>query len=113
MRNNQNWIPKSDPTELQKFQGLVPEISVSGNGILLKNERIILPEYMQKGAIELAHQGAHTGESGLKGRLRYHFFFHGMHEKVVNHIKGCLECNMLVDKKTKEPTKSHKIPTNN
>ena len=38
---NQNWIPKSDPTELQKFQGILPEISVSGNGILLKNERCV------------------------------------------------------------------------
>ena len=68
---------------------------------------------MHKKAINLAHQGSHTGESGLERRLRYHFFFHGMHEKVLQQIQGCLECQMFVDKKTKELNKPHEVPSKN
>ena len=35
-RKNQHWIPKTDTAEVQKFRSILPEISVSVNGILPK-----------------------------------------------------------------------------
>ena len=70
----QTWIPKTAEKSLRKFTPILSEITVTANGILLKDERIILPESLHQRAIELAHRGSHPGEIGLQQRLRYHFF---------------------------------------
>jgi hypothetical protein len=90
------WIPKTE--------------TVTGNGIILKDERIVLPEKLQEMAIQIAHRGAHPGQSGLERRLRYHFFLHDMNKKVKEFVQSCDGCTMFVDKKTKEPTKPHQVP---
>ena len=107
---NQHWIPKSDSKEVQKFRGIMNEITVTGNGILLKGSRMILPKSLQSQAVELAHRGAHPGRSGLARRLRYHFFFHDMASLIENYVLKCDQCNMFVDKKTTETIKPHVIP---
>ena len=74
VKSGQTWIPKDADEQLRKFTSILPSITVTGNGILLKEERIILPQSLQKRAIELAHRGSHPGEIGLQQRLRYHSF---------------------------------------
>ena len=44
IKEEKTWIPKDSSPNLYKFNGILPEITVTGNGILLKGERIILPE---------------------------------------------------------------------
>ena len=110
VREGQTWIPKDDKLEIQKFGPILSELTLMGNGILLKDERMILPESLQETAIELAHRGAHPGQSGIERRLRYHFFFHNMFDKVQKFVRGCRECSVFVDKKTKEPINHHKVP---
>ena len=105
-----SWIPKNEETAVQKFKQILPELTVTGNGILLKGDRIVLPESLQAVAIELAHRGAHPGQSGMERRLRFHFFFHDMFRKVEKFVKACEGCSRYVDKKTKEPIDHHKIP---
>ena len=89
------------------------EITVTGNGILLKGARLILPKSLCNQAIELAHRGAHPGRSGLARRLRYHFFFHDMQKMIEEFVVRCEHCNLFVDKKTNEPIKHHILPENN
>ena len=113
IKNGQSWIPKSATKEVQKFRGIMNEITVTGNGILLKGSRMILPNSLQSKAIELAHQGAHPGRSGLARRLRYHFFFHDMSKAIEEFVLKCDLCNAFVDKKTTEPIKHHTIPDQN
>lgn len=50
-QKGQTWIPKEN-RELFKFKNILPEITVTGNDILLKGDRIILPESMHQSAIE-------------------------------------------------------------
>ena len=106
----QTWIPKAEDPKLLKFKGILPELTITGNGIILKGERIVLPEKLQTMAIELAHRGSHPGISGLERRLRYHFFFHDLQRKVKEAVKSCEECNIFTDKKTSEPIIPHKVP---
>ena len=113
VRSGQYWIPKSATKEVQKFRGIMNEITVTGNGILLKGSRMILPKSLQSEAIELAHRGAHPGRSGLARRLRYHFFFHDMSKMIEEYVLKCDHCNVFVDKKTTEPIKHHVIPDQN
>ena len=51
----QTWIPETAKKELLRFKQILPEITVTGNGILLKDERVILPDSLQNHAIQLAH----------------------------------------------------------
>ena len=98
----QTWIPTEAYTKLRPFTKILPTITVTGNGILLKDDRIILPESLHLQAIQLAHRGSHPGETGIQKRLRYHFFFHELNDKVHNHIATCKDCQVFTDKKTSE-----------
>ena len=104
------WIPKTAAPGLLHFQKILPQITVTGNGILLKEERIILPEALQMSAIRLAHQGSHPGQSGLQRRLRFHFFFHDMNRKVEEWVTSCSLCGTFSNKKTLEPIQHHEVP---
>ncbi len=113
MKSGQTWIPKDADEQLRKFTSILPSITVTGNGILLKEERIILPQSLQKRAIELAHRGNHPGEIGLQQRLRYHFFFHDMNMKVQKFVSSCPDCQSFTDKRTVEPMSPHSVPNKN
>ena len=110
IESGQTWIPKSADPKLRKFEQILTEIMIAGNGILFKGERIILPEQLQNTAIQLAHRGSHPGQSGIERRLRYHFFFYDMHAKVKQFVENCKACNVFSDKKTYEPIKAHEVP---
>ena len=64
-------------------------------------------------AIELAHRGSHSGEIGIQQRLRYHFFFHNMNQKVHQFIQNCKDCLAFTNKKTREPLAAHSVPEKN
>ena len=110
VKEGKSFIDKHESPELKKISPILSELSVTANGILFKDDRIVLPTELQHKAISLAHRGAHPGQSGIERRLRYHFFFHGMFDKVKKFVQGCEECSMFTDKKTKEPLKHHKVP---
>ena len=89
----QKWIPKNAEPELYKFRQILPEISITSKGILLKSDSIIHPKSLQITAIELAHRGNHPRQNGIEKRLRYHFFFYNMKDqtrKQKNHSKHIL-----------------------
>ena len=79
IQNGQGWIPKDEPHDVQRFKQILPELTITGNGIILKDDRIVLPVSLQQNAIELAHRDAHPGQSGMERR---HFFFHDMYKLV-------------------------------
>ena len=111
LKKTKVWIPKDADEDLKKFSKILPELTVTGNGIVLKSERIVLPSALQSIAIELAHRGSHPGQSSMERRLRSHFFFHGMGEKVDTFLSSCLLCNTFSDKKTSEPIGHHEVPS--
>ena len=99
-----------DDIKVKKFNTILSELTVTGNGILLKDDRMVLPDSLQELAIQLAHKGSHPGRSGIERRLRHHFFFHDMFQKVKEFVTHCPSCAVFVDKKTKEPITPHKVP---
>ena len=109
----QTWISKSANKKLRKFSQILPTITVTNNGILFKDDRIILPESLHDEAIELAHRGSHPGDTGIQKRLRYHFFFHDLNEKVNKFVEMCHDCQSHTDKKTHEPLAHHAVPDKN
>lgn len=110
VKSGKTWIPKESSPELKKFKEILPEITLTSNQILLKSERIILPESLHDTAIQLAHRGSHPAQSGIERRLRSHFFFHGMKRKVEDFVQNCEQCLIFSNKKTSEPILPHKVP---
>ena len=111
IKEGKTWIPKNSSSKLYKFKEILPEITVTGNNILLKRERIIRSEALQDAAIRLAHRGSHPCKSGIERRLRYHFFFHNMNMKVDQFVKGCEDCQIFTDNKITEPIRPHGVPS--
>ena len=75
------------------------------------DDRILLPKGLQEKAMELAHRGTLSGQSGLESRLWYHFFFHNMFQKTQKFLQNCEPCLIFNKKKTKEPITPHYVPT--
>jgi len=101
VKKGKHSIPKEEAKDISKFEPLLSGLTITGNGVLLKGDRIFLPESLQEEAIKLAHRGSHPGQSGIERRLRFHFFFHNMYNKVRSFVKKCKECSLFVDKKDK------------
>ena len=110
LKKGYSRIPKDAAEEIKRFDSVMQELTITANGIIFKDDRIVLPESLRELAINLAHRGSHPGQSGIERRLRFHFFFHRMYDKVAAFVRSCQECAIYVDKKTKEPIKSHKVP---
>ena len=111
VKSGKKWIPKSATNKLRTFEPILDEVTISGNNILLKSDRTILPEVLQKKVLKLAHKGSHPGISSMERRLRTRFFFHNMQSKVIDFANSCNGHKVFVkkNKKTREP----KTPSKN
>ena len=103
-------IDKKRDSDLVAYQQVFCELSVSEGGIILRGERILLPESLIVEAIRRAHQGGHPGESRVKRRIREHFWFPKMNDMVKETLQVCEECQLLTSKATREPQASLKVP---
>ena len=99
VKSGKKLIPKSASNKLQKFEPILDEITISGNNILLKSDKIIL-NYARK-TLELAQKGSHPGISSMERCLRTHFFFHNRQSKVIDFVNSYNDYKAFVDKKKK------------
>ena len=88
---------------LTPFRKIFDHLTVSDEGLLMKDEKIILPKALYDVAIKKAHQGAHPGMSGMKRRLRSHFWFPKMDKEIEKFVNCCEQCQMFTNKRTKQP----------
>ena len=79
-------------------------------GIVLKENRIVLPTNLQKCAINIAHQG-HLGETKTKSLLRSKVFWPSLSTDVDNTVSTCLACQAVIDNNKPEPLKLSPLPT--
>jgi len=86
------------------------ELTVSDAGLILKGEKIVLPESLWHKAMKKAHQGGHPGMSGLKRRIRMHFWFPKMDMLIEKKVQECTECQLFTKKTTKAITNPQRTP---
>ena len=110
IQKSQTWIPKQASEKLKNFNAILTELTITGNGFILKGDRIVLPDSLQDSSVQLAHRGSHPGQSGIARRLRSHFFFHDMDSKISKLTASCLPCNTHTNKKTSETLIHHTVP---
>ena len=80
------------------------------NGTLFKGDKIILPLSLQESVIRLAHSGSHCGQNRIKRRIRSHFYFPKLSEKVQAYVENCQYCQAFTDKSKRNPIKPNKVP---
>ena len=100
------YVDKLDAS-LKPYRNVFSELTLSDEELILKGDKIILPESLQKLALEKAHQGGHPGMNGLKRRLRSHFWFPKMDKIIETKVAACKHCTMFTNKTTREPLRPH------
>ena len=100
------YIAKKD-THLTKYRKVFDQITLSDEGLLLKDDKIILPSRLIATALEKAHQGGHPGMSCMKRRMRAHFWFPGMDSTIEEYVKECKSCEIFTNKKTHSEIHHH------
>ena len=103
------YVPKTK-ANLAPFKKIFAELTISDEELIMKGERIILPESLWDIALVKAHQGGHPGMNSLKRRLRSHFWFPKMNQKVEEKVASCKECQLFTNKTMHEPIQSHRTP---
>ena len=88
MVKKKRFIKKSGVDEYSQIFG---ELTVSEEGFLLKDDKLIIPECLVQQVIDLAHEG-HLGIVKTKQLLRSNVWFPKINEMVENQIKNCLAC---------------------
>ena len=96
------YIPKKD-VQLQPYHQLLGSLTISDVGLVLKDDKIVLPESLWKKAVDKAHQGGHPGMTSLKRRLRSHFWIPKLNALVQKKVEGCHTFQVCTKKTTKEP----------
>ena len=84
------------------------ELSIS-DGLLLRQERIVIPEKLQTKIIKLAHEG-HLGMVNTKRLLRSKVWFQNLDKAVEEEIKNCHACQSTVYQHEKEPLVMTEMP---
>jgi hypothetical protein len=85
------------PKNLGYYNRLFHELSVTEEGIVLRNHRIIIPKSLRKRVVELVHVG-HQGIVKTKRLIRSRVWFYGIDNMVEKQVHGCKECQTNCDR---------------
>ena len=99
-----NW---TDPT-VERYRRFQDELMVCDE-VILRGNRIVLPESLHNRAIELAHLG-HQGIVKTKQLLREKVWFPDIDKMVEANVKMCLPCQASTQGTSPEPMKPSPLP---
>ena len=97
-----------DP-DLKPYTKFVDKLMITQTGIVMKEERIILPPSLIEKALKKAHQGSHPGITNMKRRIRSHFWFPRLNEEIESWVKNCKQCQMFTPASRKHNLMPHQL----
>ncbi|XP_055907549.1 uncharacterized protein K02A2.6-like [Eupeodes corollae] len=100
----QNW--NKDVLNFKVFEN---ELCFYGN-ILLRQNKIVIPQQLRKKVIEFAHEG-HPGIVGTKRRLRTKVWWPKIDQDAENIVRNCRGCLLVSAPTVPEPMKRRTMPT--
>ncbi|CAF0746058.1 unnamed protein product [Brachionus calyciflorus] len=86
-----NKEPYTDSVEIKKFQSVIESLTVTNNGLILKNNQLVIPSSLQQKVVNIAHEG-HLGIAKTKALLREKVWFQEINKKVEDVNKNCIAC---------------------
>ncbi|UYV81197.1 K02A2.6-like, partial [Cordylochernes scorpioides] len=104
------WPPNKNQTSMltREYCNFREELTVQ-DGIILKNDRIVIPNKLRAEMIMKTHQG-YIGINSSMRRARDNIFWPGMNAQIGQEIENCSICLSNSQNQVREPMKSHKIP---
>ena len=107
---SQKWsdLDYDSSSDYKTFHRLSNELCIS-DGLLLRGERIVIPDKLRERIIELAHT-SHQGIVKTKQFLRETVWFPGIDQMVERRIKDCLPCQATTAGGHREPLKMTPLP---
>ena len=96
-------------TDINQYKYIFPELTVV-NGLIMRGERIVIPEKMRKHMVKIAHEG-HQGIVRTKQVLRAHVWFPGIDAIVKKYIAKCMGCQAATPSTDREPLEMTELPT--
>ena len=93
---------------LAPFKSIWQELSI-GMGILLRGERVVLPQALVGEALDIAHKG-HMGIAKTKHFLRTSVWFPKMDAQAEALVKRCLPCQAVTPETHREPLQMTPLP---
>ena len=99
---------KDVPSDLVKFHELRGHLSVS-DGLLLFDDRIYVPQSMQKCVLSKLHDG-HQGITKCRERARTSVYWIGLSSDIKNTVESCEHCQKFQKANRKEPLMPIPIP---
>ena len=79
------------------------------DGIILKNDRIIIPNALRKTILEKIHS-SHLGITGCLRRARENVYWPNMTNNIKEYVSLCSTCKSYETANAKEPLLPHDIP---
>lgn len=95
--------------DLKPFYNIRNELSISIEGIILRQSKIVIPKTLQKGIIEIGHEG-HQSSEKTKQLLNQFVWFPGINQMVERIVYNCKACSTNSEKKRFEPLKMSQLP---
>ena len=97
------------PIILRPFWCYRDELSVE-DGVILKGERVVIPQSMQADVIQRIHAG-HQGIEKCKMRARTSVFWNGINNDLEDVVKRCAVCQEHQHTNPRETLLPHELPT--
>ena len=98
-------VTKQARESLKTYERVMDELCATPDGLVLRQERLVLPKTLRQRAVDLAHEG-HMGMAKCKALLRTKLWFPEMDAMVEAPIKECPACLMVNKEEVREPVKS-------
>ena len=94
--------------DLKPFKQIFPELWTC-NGVLMRNDKILMPSSLYARAIEAAHEG-HQYTTKTLQLLRQTCWFPGMNKLVGDYVSSCLPCNAASHHNPPVPLEPNLLP---
>lgn len=91
------------------FKLFAVELCFAGE-ILLRGNRIVIPNTLRKQTLDLAHEG-HPGMTLMKQRLRTKVWWPKMDVQTDSYVKNCRGCMLVAAPSAPEPMKRRELPS--
>ncbi len=99
---SEGWCGRSSlAAELKSFYDVRETLSCSDEGLLMKDNAVVIPGVLRARVLQLAHEG-HPGIVKMKQRCRATVWWPGMNCDVERHVRHCAPC--AVSGKSCRPT---------
>lgn len=97
------------PEEISKYKAFQDQMVLRDDGLILKQEKLVLPKALRQGALVAAHTG-HAGMSKMKNLLRRHVWWLGIDREVENFVRKCVACQLTAGLPRPEPIQLTDLP---